>query len=151
MPGIRPLPAVAASGGGGPLGRHGETAADALLKAAIWRALQEVKDAQFYTLDANVVDLRYVYDVRVRAATVSVVFTMPRRGRPVYTPIGDPIRERLLSLDGVREVIIEFTWEPPWTAARMTAAGCRTMGGAGTPPEDQGRRVPPPSSTFAVG
>jgi metal-sulfur cluster biosynthetic enzyme len=123
-----PLPAVTAACGTRPLARRGETAADAPQKAAIWQALREVKDAQFYTLDANVVDLGYVYDLRVRAETVTVRLSMPHRGRPVYSFIGDPIRERLLALDGVREVIIDCTWEPPWTAARMTAAGRRTMG-----------------------
>jgi metal-sulfur cluster biosynthetic enzyme len=123
-----PLPAGVAASAGRPLARRGESTADGLLKARLWEALREVKDAQFYTLDANVVDLGYVYDVRVREETVTVLISMPHRGRPVYSFIGDPIRERLLGLDGVREVIIDVTWEPAWTAARLTAAGRRTMG-----------------------
>ncbi len=123
-----PLPAVALAAVGSPLARPGERVADAPLKAAVWEALREVKDAQFYTLDANVVDLGYVYDVRGRGETLTVLLSMPHRGRPVYSFIGDPIRERLLGLAGVREVIIDVTWEPPWTVARLTAAGRRTMG-----------------------
>jgi metal-sulfur cluster biosynthetic enzyme len=127
------LPVTAAARGGTPLARRGESAADALRKAAIWQALGEVKDAQFYTLDANVVDLGYVYDVRLRGDLVTVLLTMPHRGRPVYSFIGDPIRERLLGLDGIREVVIDFTWEPAWTVARLSAAGRRTLGLGGTP------------------
>jgi metal-sulfur cluster biosynthetic enzyme len=122
------LPSGALASGAGGLARPGETSADAARKAAIWQALREVKDAQFYTLDANVADLGYVYDVRVRNETITVLISMPHRGRPVYSFIGDPIRERLLGLDGVREVIVNCTWEPAWSAARMTAAGRRTMG-----------------------
>ena len=121
-------PAAAAASTNGTLARTGETEADAPLKRAIWDAMREVKDAQLYTEDANVVDMGYVYDVRVREDVVSVLVSMPHRGRPQYQFIGDPIRERLLKLDGVREVVVDFTWEPPWSVARMTDAARRTMG-----------------------
>jgi metal-sulfur cluster biosynthetic enzyme len=110
------------------LARSGETEDTAPLKRAIWEALREVRDEMFYEVDANVVDMGYIYDVRVRGETVTVLMTMPHRGRPKYGFIGNPIRERLLRLDGVREVVVNFTWEPPWTAARLTEAGRRAMG-----------------------
>ncbi len=122
------LPAVVAAGSSTPLARPGEIGAAATLKAAIWKALREVKDAQFYTVDANVVDMGYVCDVRMQQDTVTVLVTMPHRGRPVYSFIGDPIRERLLALEGIREVIIDVTWDPPWSVARLTPPGRRTMG-----------------------
>ncbi|OIO97532.1 MAG: hypothetical protein AUJ92_03535 [Armatimonadetes bacterium CG2_30_59_28] len=98
------------------------------MKAKIWEALQEVPDAQFYTVDANVVDMGYVYDVSVRGDVVTILVTMPHHGRPIYPFIGDPIRERLLRIDEIRDVLINFTWNPPWTAARLTDAGRKIMG-----------------------
>ena len=41
--------------------------------------------------------------------------TMPHRGRPKYGFMATPIRHQLLKLDGIREVIVDFTWEPKWT------------------------------------
>ena len=114
--------------GGGTLARGGETDAHAALKRAVWDALRDVPDAQFYTVDANVVDMGYVYDVRVHRDVVRVLVTMPHRGRPHYEFIGDPIRARLLELDGVRDVIVDFTWDPPWSVARLSDAGRRIMG-----------------------
>jgi metal-sulfur cluster biosynthetic enzyme len=78
----------------------------------------------------------YVYDVRVRGGVVTLLVTMPHRGRPVYDflvtqgggRVEEGIRERLLKLQGVREVFVAFTWNPPWTAARLTDAGRREMG-----------------------
>jgi metal-sulfur cluster biosynthetic enzyme len=110
------------------LARSGETEDTAPLKRAVWSALREVRDEMFYEVDANVVDMGYIYDVRVRGETVTVLMTMPHRGRPKYGFIGNPIRERLLRLDGVREVVVDFTWEPAWTAARLTDAGRKAMG-----------------------
>jgi metal-sulfur cluster biosynthetic enzyme len=62
--------------------------------------------------------------------------TMPHRGRPVYQYFvtqggghtSEGIRERLLQLEGVRDVLVHFTWEPAWTTERLTDAGRRSLG-----------------------
>jgi metal-sulfur cluster biosynthetic enzyme len=120
----------------GRLARDGETEQSAPLKSAIWKTLGEVRDEQLYQADANVVDMGYVYDVRAANGVVSILVTMPHRGRPVYQflesqgggRVEEGIRERLLKLDGVRDVVVDFTWEPPWTVSRLTDAGRRAMG-----------------------
>lgn len=120
----------------GKLARAGETQHTAPLKQSIWSALREVRDEMFYSVDANVVDMGYIYDVRVRGNTVIVLLTMPHRGRPVHTFIANPIREKLLELQGVRDVVVEFTWEPMWTVSRLTDAGRRAMGLDGSSSEN---------------
>jgi len=113
----------------GQLARPGETAADAPLKDEIWAAMREIQDGMFYHVDANVVDMGYIYDVQVKPdRTVQVVMTMPHRGRPKYGFLGNPLRHRLLQLDGVRDVVVDFTWEPAWTVARLTPRGREAMG-----------------------
>jgi metal-sulfur cluster biosynthetic enzyme len=133
-PGEVPKPAKAAREG--TLARPGETAETAALKPAIWRALGEVTDDQLYTLKSGIVDLGYVYDVRVRQGVVQVIVTMPHRGRPVHDflitrgggRVNEGIRERVLKLDGVRDVVVDLTWNPPWTASRLSDAGRRELG-----------------------
>lgn len=118
------------------LARPGETVQTAPLKTAIWNALRDVHDEQLYKIDANVVDMGYVYDVRERNGVVTVLVTMPHRGRPEYNflvtsgggRIEPGIRERLLKVKGVRDVLVEFTWNPPWTVDRLTDAGRRALG-----------------------
>ena len=118
------------------MARRGETAETASLKPAIWQALREVRDEQLYHAEANIVDLGYVYDVRERDGVVRVVVTMPHRGRPVYQflvtqgggRVEEGIRERVLRIAGVRDVVVEFTWEPAWSVARLSERGLRAMG-----------------------
>ena len=112
----------------GTLARGGETDDCTPIKRAIWDALREVKDEMLYNADANVVDMGYIYDVRVRGDVVFILMTMPHRGRPKYGFIANPIRERLLKLKGVRDVIVQLTWEPAWTVNRLTDAGREAMG-----------------------
>lgn len=129
-------PAVDDANASGTLARDGETLETAPLKARVWRALRQVTDEQLYRIDANIVDMGYVYDVSIRNGMVRVLLTMPHRGRPVYeyfvTQGGghttEGIRERLLRIDGIRDVVVDSTWNPPWTVARLTAAGRRSLG-----------------------
>lgn len=120
----------------GKLARQGETAETGPLKPAIWKALAEVRDEQLYKLEASIVDLGYVYDVRERNGTVTVLVTMPHRGRPEFNflvssgggRVEPGIRERVLKVPGVRAVEVAFTWNPPWSEASLSEAGRRALG-----------------------
>ncbi|MGK0199677.1 MAG: metal-sulfur cluster biosynthetic enzyme [Yoonia sp.] len=134
QPGDPPRHARAQSRGA--LARQGETTATAPLKSAIWKLLREVRDEQLYHINGNIVDLGYVYDLRVLdGGIVEILVTMPHRGRPVYQflvkngggRVEEGIRDRLIKLNGIREVIVKFTWDPPWTTARLTAVGRREL------------------------
>jgi metal-sulfur cluster biosynthetic enzyme len=95
-----------------------------------------VRDEQLYKVDANVVDMGYIYDLRVRDGIVEVLVTMPHPGRPIFEflvtqgggRVDEGIYERLKRVDGVREVVVNLTWEPAWTMSRLTQAGRRTLG-----------------------
>lgn len=130
------IPRLEAPQAAGSLARPGEVGEIATLKDAIWRTLREVKDEQLYVADANVVDLGLIYDVRLNHGTAHITMTMPHRGRPVHDffvsqgggRVSEGIRERLRTLDGVRDVVVDLTWNPPWTQARLTDAGRLTLG-----------------------
>lgn len=120
---------------GTPLARFGETPETAPLKKEIWKALKEVQDEQLYSVDANIVDLGYVYDVRERNGVAKVIVTMPTRGRPVHDflvfegggRVTEGIRERLLRIKGIREVHVECTWNPAWSVTRLTPQGRKSL------------------------
>jgi metal-sulfur cluster biosynthetic enzyme len=129
-------PRMSVASGKRPLARFGETGDTAPLKPAIWKALREVRDEQLYKIDANVVDMGYVYDVRENNGVVTVLVTMPHRGRGVFEflvtagggRVEPGIRERLLKLKGVSDVVVDLTWEPAWTVDRLSDAGRRALG-----------------------
>ena len=61
---------------------------------------------------------------------------MPHRGRPEFNflvtagggRVEPGIRERLLKIPGVRDVIVQLTWNPMWTVHRLTDKGRRELG-----------------------
>ncbi len=120
------------------LARPGE-AGDSELKRLVWQGLQDCKDGQLYMSDISVVELGLVRDVHVRGNVVTVVMTMPHRGRPrlgyfvdgstsVHPTLSVPIRERLMQIPGVRQVVVEQTWEPAWSSNDLTDVGRKKLG-----------------------
>ena len=114
-------------------------AGDSELKRFVWQGLQDCKDGQLYMADISVVELGLVRDVCVRGDVVTVVMTMPHRGRPllgyffdgstsVHPTLSVPIRERLMQIPGVRQVVVEQTWEPAWSSNDLTDVGRKKLG-----------------------
>ena len=131
------LPNSAAEKTPGRLARPGETLAAGPLKRAIMKALREVRDEQLYKVnEANIVDLGYVYDLRVEDGVAHVLVTMPHRGRPVYDflvtqgggRVDEGIRERVLKVPGIRDVVVDFTGEPAGDVNRVSVACRKALG-----------------------
>jgi metal-sulfur cluster biosynthetic enzyme len=87
---------------------------------SLLEALREIEDPE---MPVNLVDLGIVYAVRELAGRVTVDLTFTAMGCPAAEFILGDVRERLLQEPGVREVVVNVVWDPPWTAARMTPAG----------------------------
>lgn len=80
-------------------------------------ALRTVVDPE---LGLNIVDLGLVYDARVEDGLARIRMTMTTPACPIGAYLVDEIRWALLSLDGVVDVEIEITHDPPWSPDRMS-------------------------------
>jgi metal-sulfur cluster biosynthetic enzyme len=74
-------------------------------------------------MPVNLVDLGLIYGVEAREGSVTVRLTFTAMGCPATDMIIGDIRERLLAEPGVEDVRVDVVWDPPWTSARLTAAG----------------------------
>lgn len=121
------------------LARPGEYGEGSAAKRKIWEALRDCKDAQLYTADINLVELGLIQDVRIRGGVVTIVMSMPHRGRSrpgyfidgsisVHPTLSVPIRERIMQIPGVRQVVVKHTWHPGWNSNRLTPAGRTKLG-----------------------
>ena len=83
----------------------------------VFEALKVVEDPE---LGMDIVDLGLVYDAEVEGAKVKVVHSLTSMGCPVGPMIQADIRNVVEHMDGVEDVEIELTWDPPWTPDRMS-------------------------------
>jgi metal-sulfur cluster biosynthetic enzyme len=90
------------------------------LQDRVWSALAEIDDPE---MPVNLVDLGVIYGVAVGEGTVRVRLTFTAMGCPASDMITSDIRERLLEEPGVRDVVIDVVWDPPWSSERLTPDG----------------------------
>ncbi len=93
---------------------------DPRLEARVFEALAQVEDPE---MPINIVDLGLVYGVEATGGRVRVDLTFTAMGCPATELLTADIRDRLLAEPGVESVDINVVWNPPWTAARLSAAG----------------------------
>lgn len=80
--------------------------------------LKEVPDPE---LGISVVDLGLIYGVEIaKNKTVTVNMTLTTIGCPLFSLIAEPIKEKVGKLDGVKEVMVNLTFDPPWTPEMMS-------------------------------
>ena len=80
-------------------------------KDEVVEALRTVEDPE---LGMDIVDLG------VEGPKVKVIHSLTSMGCPAGPMIQEDIHAVASSLEGVNEVEIELTWEPPWTPDRMS-------------------------------
>ncbi len=94
-------------------------------KEEILEALKEVYDPE---IPVDIVNLGLVYDVKIEDGKVKILMTLTAVGCPVGPLIVDMVKLRLLKLEGVNEVEVELTYDPPWTPDKMSEEAKKKLG-----------------------
>lgn len=91
------------------------------LRDQVWEILHDVYDPE---IPLNIADLGLVYDLQVSdAGEVSILMTLTSPGCPVGDMLAEEIRDRAMSIPGIKEVHVEFTFDPLWTPERISEEG----------------------------
>ena len=89
-------------------------------------ALSDVLDPE---VGLSVVDLGLIYDLAIDDAGVARVrMTMTTPSCPAGEVMLDAVERRLSRVPGVARVLVEVTYDPPWTPDRITEAGRARLG-----------------------
>jgi len=83
----------------------------------VLETLRQVIDPE---IGCNIVDLGLVYRIAYAAGTLTVTMTLTTPGCPMHDSIAEGVRNILLTLEGVTDVIVEIVWDPPWRPSMMT-------------------------------
>ena len=83
----------------------------------IVNALHTVEDPE---LGMDIVELGLFYDVEIEGPKVKVIHTLTSMGCPAGPMIQEDIHNATASVEGVEEVEVELTFDPPWTPDKMS-------------------------------
>jgi FeS assembly SUF system protein len=91
------------------------------LREKIIEALKNVYDPE---IPINIWDLGLVYDVRVDdEGSVYVLMTLTAPGCPLANTLTINVEDVIRGVDGVKDVTVELTFDPPWNPKKMTSEG----------------------------
>ena len=95
-----------------------EEGADFATDAAIVEALQTVHDPE---IPVNIYDLGLIYEFeRQKDGDVKILMTLTAPACPVAGEMPYDVAATVSAVEGVGEVEVILTWEPPWTPELMT-------------------------------
>lgn len=96
----------------------GEASPKDALKQDVIAAISEIFDPE---IPVNIYDLGLVYDVHVGdGGKIDVVMTLTSPHCPVAEILPGQVKSRVELVEGVNEVDLELTWDPPWTPENMS-------------------------------
>jgi len=96
------------------------------LRNAVWNKLKEVID---WEIGLDVVTLGLVYNIEIENENdVRVTMTMTTPMCPLAGGIMSDAEMKLRSIDGVGNVEVELTFDPPWTTDRIDPSIRKQLG-----------------------
>jgi FeS assembly SUF system protein len=114
-----------------------ETSADAVaedtaatpqetLKKEVIAAICEIFDPE---IPVNIYELGLIYDVHVAEdSKIDLVMTLTSPHCPVAEILPAQVKSRVELVEGVNEVDLELTWDPPWDPEMMSEAAKLELG-----------------------
>lgn len=88
-------------------------------------ALKEVYDPE---IPVNVVDLGLIYDVDINDDDVNIVMTLTAPGCGMGPYIAQQAEWAVAEVEGVKNVSVDITFDPPWNPELITNDGKMTLG-----------------------
>lgn len=94
-------------------------------EADVLEALRRIVDPE---LGINIVELGFVYSVRIEEGSVLVQMTLTTAGCPMHDALVEGARAVVRQLPGVSEALIELVWDPPWRPSMISRETREAMG-----------------------
>ena len=87
------------------------------------KAIATLKTCYDPEIPVDIYELGLIYGVEVsesNVVTVSMTLTSPHC--PVAESLPMEVQQKLVMIEGVADVKVDITWDPPWTPEMMTEA-----------------------------
>ena len=79
--------------------------------------LKEVYDPE---IPVNIYDLGLIYNVDVDGENANILMTLTAPGCPVIDILIDDVTNAAKAVDGIENVNVELTFDPPWDKSMMS-------------------------------
>jgi probable FeS assembly SUF system protein SufT len=95
----------------------------------VWEALRQCYDPE---IPVNIVDLGLIYSMKIEEelpgeANVYIRMTLTAPGCGMGPVIAGDVKRRAQQIDGVRNVLVDLVFDPPWSVSLMSESAKLTL------------------------
>lgn len=87
------------------------------LRDRIEQVLREVYDPE---IPVNIMELGLVYELKIDGSIIWITMTLTAPACPVAGEIIQEVHDKVKALEGVDDVHVQLTFDPPWTKDMMS-------------------------------
>ncbi len=96
----------------------------------IWKVMKTCYDPE---IPVNIVDLGLVYDVQstdmpAGGSRIDVKMTLTAMGCGMGPAIANQVKEKILTVPGVKQAEVQIVWDPPWNQGMISEEGKKRLG-----------------------
>ncbi len=96
------------------------------IESDIVKVLKTVYDPE---IPVNIYDLGLIYEIEVRdEGKVKIVMTLTAPNCPVAESLPEEVYEKVLAVDGVNDVELHLTFDPPWSKDMLSEEAMLELG-----------------------
>jgi len=93
------------------------------------RALNMIKTVYDPEIPVDIYELGLIYDIKIYPINnIYILMTLTTPNCPSAEEIPSEVKNKLLSIEGVNEVEVELTFDPPYTQEMMSEAAKLELG-----------------------
>ncbi|MBI4445663.1 MAG: metal-sulfur cluster assembly factor [Acidobacteria bacterium] len=91
------------------------------------QVIEVIKDCYDPEIPVNIYDLGLIYDIQAGEQEVTIQMTLTSAACPSAAQIPEELRCRIQEAFGVRNVLVNLTFDPPWEPTRITPEGRKIL------------------------
>jgi FeS assembly SUF system protein len=85
------------------------------------KIIAEIKTVYDPEIPVNIYDIGLIYKITIdNDFMVHILMTLTTPNCPVAESLPEEVRERIKAVEGVKELDLEITFEPPWDYSMLT-------------------------------
>jgi len=97
-----------------------------ILKQKVIECIQTIHDPE---IPVNIYELGLIYEVEILPVNnVQIVMTLTAPGCPAAQSLPVEVDQKVRQVEGVNDVYVSVTWNPPWNKSMMSEAAQLELG-----------------------
>ena len=96
-----------------------------ITEESVLKALENVIDPE---IGIDVVNLGFIYDVKINGEKVDVAMTLTMRGCPMHSTLKDQAEQAIVKNAGAKSAEVRIVYDPPWNPNMMSQTAKEKLG-----------------------